>query len=1262
MKLNKYILFLLLAASGVNSARAQLVTDNIFLQGRWLEVAVAPNGAWGNTVNVPAGYHAHTGSTLAYTDPVTGVRPTGNGMDFSTDIGHDGWTTGSPADATNCCFYGAYFLPGTPFDGWAIQMNGVRSDAYYTSSGFALGAGATAFTGTNVAYNYTPGSTFGPYMESTMAGTWSGSYSAGGGTISIRSTNRVDTNATWDKVNVTFKNTGATTVTGLYYLVTGDPDNDQVTTGGSFPTNNHISYQGDAQHRVEVNARPPSLHQDAFSGLATKDCRALAIIYQSWPSPITIPLSDMWAGTTTGTGWYTSVLDTTTLSLDIAYGLVYNLGDLAPGDSTTIAFAWIFTDTSAIDSAFPRPQLNVNGNLMNDIDTFDGCGLVDFPVNIVNGEWGVTNWKWSPTTGLASSTGISNTITMSALSGETVYTITGTDTGSCNKFEFLLTIPSCFYTTSNSPDTNRICVDDTLKLKARGDSTGATYVWYGPTIVGPLRGFMQYQDIPHISMADTGWYYCIKTVGGVNDTDRTHVMLKPKPIINATYNAPVCSGNTLLLYSNPDSVGETWQWTGPNGFSSTLSDPGRPFAPTAYSGLYTVVATFNGCVDSSIVNVVVDSTPAVPTLSSNSFVCEGDTLKLFADCVTPAITYSWAGPSGYTSFDQNPVIPVAPLTANGTYTVTVRRGTCTNSATIFVDVRPTPVPVLGTNAPVCSGTPLNLSTTATAGSTFSWDGPLGFTSGVQFPTIDPAITANSGTYSVVVTLNGCPSDLATITVAVDSTPEVPVVSCNSPGVPGPTLCEGDTLKLFAHSASAGVGYEWGGPSSFTSTEANPIIVPATPASSGLYSVVVSIGACSVSASTTATITPTPLLTVSSNTPVCSGSGDSILLTATSNPGAVFNWTGPYTFFSAAQNPIRTPVNTEYGGVYHVTTFFNGCYKTLDHTVVVNPTPSTPWVKWLTYCQYYDAPYLQAGGDNILWYSTSDLSGTSTVAAPKPQTDAVGVTYYYVNQTVNNCPSAMDSIRVRVDPVPLVTVSNDTTVCPRDSVVLTAVNTDAVAFFRWYPDMYLSDTGGAVVVARPETNTRYEVVTTNMYGCTDTSAVTLTVKADAVIHLEDSVMIYPGESYQITPTTNCTQFSWTPSGGLSAKFVSNPLAAPPISTKYVVTGVTEWGCIAKDSINVNVNTEAILSLPNAFAPGRGINDKFRVIRRGLATLRYFRIYNRWGNLIFETTNIDEGWDGTLNGEPQPVGVYVYEVSAVSKAGTVFKKQGNVTLLR
>ncbi len=1266
------LLFLGLIIS-VNNASAQLVTDNAFLSGQWLQACIAPNGSWGNTVTAPAGYYTRGGSIGGYADPVLHTAPGGLGIDFSYDQGHDGFTVGAVP------YYGAYFLPGTPFDGWSMQVNGVRSDAYYTdggSGGFYNAAGGT-LTGTVTGHTYIPGSPCAG-TQSSSAGTWEGT-AGPGSALQITQTNTLDTFASWLVVTTKFKNTSGATMPGLYYFVTADPDNDELLPGGSFPTNNHICFQGDAQNRHEVWAVPnPGSHPDAFSGLAAKDCRTQAMIYQSWP-PSTTPgnnLDLVWAGTATGMGTCYYSLYSTTVSQDIAYGLIFNLGDLAPGDSTVLSYAWIFSDSMAIDSAFPGPKLMTEGIAHDSLDTvlgctMSGCGVSGntFTATLKDGnskDWTYSHWTWAPSTGLSATTGTNVTVNLTGLSGPTTYTITGTkDTahGQCGTKTFLMFVQPCFNATNNGP----ICITDTLILHANGDSTGATYYWYGPT---GFTAFTQYTYRTGMTMADTGWYYVVRTVGSAHDTARTHVVLKPLPVVTATSNGPICSGppNTLLLSATLFAVGETFAWTGPNAFTSVLQNPTVVDPPVSYGGNYKVVTTLNGCKDSGIVNVIIDTTPALPTIGSNTPVCSGhrDTLKLTSSCATSGVSYSWGGPAGFSSGLQNPTIPSPHVPASGVYTVTVSISadgiTCRNRNTTTVVVDSTPyLPVMGSNAPICSGNALLLSATSTAFSTYDWYGPSGFVSAIQNPSITPASTFATGTYYVSATLGGCTSDTASLIVVVDSTPEIPTASSNSPGVP--SICERDTLRLTANDATAGVSYTWVGPNSFTSTEQNPIIVNVMPAATGNYTVTASLGACFQSTVITVSITPTPTLIATSNSPVCTGVNDTLFLQASSNPGSTFSWTGPYVFTSSLQNPFRTPVISELEGVYQAIAYLNGCASLpVNDTVIIRPTPPVPMLKNLTFCQYFDAPYLDAYGDSILWYPTGNVNSGGTLTPPKPPTQSDTVMWFYVTQTRMACTSALDSFKVTVNPKPDLTISQSVSVCPHDSVLLVAATPDPLTYYHWAPYLYLADTVGASVWAKPITNQTYSVTALNKYGCYDTAYVNLNVYSGAVLHLGDSVTIYPGESYQLNPQTNCVTFAWFPPAGLDNANISNPVASPQISTKYVVHGITSWGCTAVDSINIYVNPETLLTLPNAFTPGSSVNNEFKILKRGIAELSYFRIWDRWGVKVFETTDIDKGWDGTFNGKAQPFGVYVYEVGAVTSTGRSFVKHGNVTLIR
>src|SRR5207247_367734 len=113
--------------------------------------------------------------------------------------------------------------------------------------------------------------------------------------------------------------------------------------------------------------------------------------------------------------------------------------------------------------------------------------------------------------------------------------------------------------------------------------------------------------------------------------------------------------------------------------------------------------------------------------------------------------------------------------------------------------------------------------------------------------------------------------------------------------------------------------------------------------------------------------------------------------------------------------------------------------------------------------------------------------------------------------------------------------------------------------------------------------------------------TVLVNSGGQIDVGDSVTIFPGESYHIPTKTNCVSFAWFPPAGLNNSRVSDPVANPQISTKYIVHATTQWGCEITDSISIYVSDESLINVPNAFTPGNtnGANSKFRLLKRGMA---------------------------------------------------------------
>jgi hypothetical protein len=154
-------------------------------------------------------------------------------------------------------------------------------------------------------------------------------------------------------------------------------------------------------------------------------------------------------------------------------------------------------------------------------------------------------------------------------------------------------------------------------------------------------------------------------------------------------------------------------------------------------------------------------------------------------------TYAWTGPNGFTSALQNPTRSNASLADGGTYSVTVTVNGCTSAAgtTSVTVTAPPSTPAASNTGPYCEGGTISLSTPLVSGATYSWTGPNGFTSAVRTPTRSNATTADAGTYSVTVTVNGCTSAAGTTNVVVNATPATPNASNGGP------YCDNATIAL-----------------------------------------------------------------------------------------------------------------------------------------------------------------------------------------------------------------------------------------------------------------------------------------------------------------------------------------------------------------------------------------------------------------------------------------------------------------------------------
>ena len=317
-----------------------------------------------------------------------------------------------------------------------------------------------------------------------------------------------------------------------------------------------------------------------------------------------------------------------------------------------------------------------------------------------------------------------------------------------------------------------VCEGAPITLSA-STVAGANYVWIGP------NGFTSTQQNPTIAgvavPAMSGTYQVTANINlctNLSQTTTVEVVAFPTAVAPNS-NGPLCEGASLEL-SAATIAGATYNWSGPNGFSSTEQNPTvAVIANTTMSGNYAVTASVNGCTSAiETTTVTINATPSGLSPSSNGPICEGASLDLSASAISGA-NYNWTGPNGFTSTQQNPTVAAtANASMSGNYEVTATLNGCTSILeTTNVSVNPIPLaPTVSYNGPIDEGDTLTLSATTLVGASYSWIGPNGFTSTLQNPTVSNATTlAMAGTYAVTVTVNGCASNAENILVIVNTT-------------------------------------------------------------------------------------------------------------------------------------------------------------------------------------------------------------------------------------------------------------------------------------------------------------------------------------------------------------------------------------------------------------------------------------------------------------------------------------------------------------
>jgi gliding motility-associated-like protein len=779
--------------------------------------------------------------------------------------------------------------------------------------------------------------------------------------------------------------------------------------------------------------------------------------------------------------------------------------------------------------------------------------------------------------------------------------------------------------------------------------------------------------VRHTYFAPGEYVVTVFATNGCSDTsdvERVTVKATPKVNFDAVPNT-VCVGDTISFINQSEQA--TYRWAfGDGSFAST------PNVKKTYqnSGTYKVTlrASLNYaeglvCADSLTKDVVVvDTLPTQMFVSDSVGICTPHTV-LFRSGVPNATEVIWDFGDGNTGRGQN----VAHIyTTLGTYTVTmiakVASG-CNYKSVRKIEITGPSGTLRYNGGFVCAGEPVRLEVLSGIATRYIFmfgDGD----SAISTTPIVSHVYSRPGVYVpyVILESGACRIERRTgDTIRVDRV---------RPGFRFDlTQVCGSTTVNFTDTSDAVFGvrtrlWNFGDGSSndtlrnvsriFTRTGNYRVVLYVTGNSGCIDSVVRNI---------TIPVLDIPGINIKGNPILCEGGSNTLEADIKSTDSiAAIQWD-----FGNGQRADGRIVVANYVRAGNFTirltvrTIF-GCVSTITRDVVVNPTPVVGASNDRIICRGQSTLLFANGATRYLWSPTNSLS-CNDCASPVA-TPTVTTNYSVTGYNDFGCFSS-DSVLVSVAQPFKITVNSSDSICIGSGMQLQA---SGAARYEWSPASGLSATNIANPFAIPTISTTYRVIGLDGVNCfSDTAFVRVGVGPIPTLDLGNGGLVVAGTRVTINARITggpIRDYIWTPSTNLlSCANCPNPVVTVDNDIDYRLTIRNFYGCTATDTISFRIVCQQDqVFIPNAFSPdGDGINDVLYVMGKGVARVKSFRIFNRFGQVVFDRANFDindpsAGWDGKINGVPASPDVYVYTAEVLCTGGATYRYKGNVTLFR
>ena len=737
-----------------------------------------------------------------------------------------------------------------------------------------------------------------------------------------------------------------------------------------------------------------------------------------------------------------------------------------------------------------------------------------------------------------------------------------------------------------------------------------------------------------------------KSSTSISLTEPTAIQSSTTPI------AAACglSNGSASVSVNGGTSGYSYQWsTG----VTTQTASGLP------AKIYTVTVTDgNGCTNTTTATINNSPSPTINSLVPTNVLCNGGNtgaVNVSASGGTGPLTYNWSNAvSGQTG--------ITGLTS-GTYAISVTDGAgCIAISTVSI----TEAPPFGTATFSITNAACGLSNGVAVATITGGSGPITYVWS-STATGQTANNLSAGPYNVTMTDGNNCSTTATTNVNNNGGPTITAMTATSP------MCFGSSTGSASVTVAAGnppYTYSWSNSTSSVTANTNSQLSNLT---SQIYSVTIT-DANNCKSVSSINMTQPPAITTPALTPTnssCGQNNGAATALATGGTGTL-----TYTWSSGASG--QTANNLSANTNYTVTvTDQNNCLMTNTISLVNNGGPSASAAIANAIKCYGGTGTVSAtasggiGPYTFNWSTGVTAISTITSSSTTVQlANLIAQNYSLTITDVNGCSSTSGIVLTQPAPVTITsTTSSATCGDSNGSLKLNLSGGSLSNTYSW------AATGGLTGIMAGTSATVanllegiYTVTVTDNNGCTLVKIDTVKKTIVGIINITPAEQtIYEGASVALS-VTGGTTYTWMPITGLSCTDCPNPTVTPTNTTTYTITATDTKGCAITAMITITVKPPCIgneedVFIPNIFSPnGDGKNDILYVSGNGLINM-YWSIYDRWGNLLFESYSQALGWNGAKDGNAMETGTYVYYLKATCiKTNTEIKLKGNVSLVK